>query len=400
MIHPGEIPRPRAGQEVIWQRWDDKANKEISREFAGVLTTVTEDLDGPYLIYSCDCQSYIRWFDRRLVSGYYQQQTAEKTIKELVHKYAPSFSTELVNAKVVIAAQYFNYQRLSNAIKLICDQIGYGWYIDYYKRLHVYSLEDFPSPLPNNILDLDNDVEHYGNLVLTEDAEQLFNRFIIRGYKRRSDDTYTLYFTGDGVTTQWNLGYRVSSAKGDVRVWVDGVEYPVKRDILEGVPGRGGEPGVAYIHYTQHLIRFAEPPPPGARIQVTFYYLVDRVYIDQHDQSIAYVRQLEGTEDGVFEYTEQNKSLGQSTVEAVRSHIELLALRHGYPLMVGTFTSFTPGWRAGQSFKMVSKYRMCGDNPRIKYFVRRVTKRWIQPQHSGEKPIQYTIEFADRPYLV
>lgn len=399
-LFPGEMPRPKAGQEVIWGVWDVETNTEESREFAGVLTTVSESEEGPALVYKCDCQSYIRWFDRKLVSGFYQQQRAETTIKQIVQRYAPTFNTDHVVAPIVIVAQYFNYQRPSNAVKLICDQIGYGWYIDYYRNLHVYRIEDFPSPLPKNTLDVDNDLVNYGDLVLVEDAEQVYNRFTIRGFKRRSDNTYTLYFTGDGHTTQWNLGYRVSSAKGDVQVKVDGVPYTVKRDILEGIPGRGGEPGVAYIHYTQHLVRFAEPPPPGAKIEVTFYYLVDRTFTDQHDASIEYMRQLEGGEhDGIYEYAEQNKSLSQSTREAIIQSLELLALKHGYPQLRGTFTSFTPGWRAGQSFRMVSKRRMIGDDG-IRMWVHRVSKRWIDPRRDGERPIQYTIEVVDTPYLV
>lgn len=399
----GELAAPRAGMEVIWQRWNDVTLTEVSREFAGVISRVDETTDGSELIYAVSCQSYVRWFDRRLVRGFYQQQAVETTIKQIVATYCPGFTcNNVLDTGLIISPQYFNYQRPSNAIKLIADQVGYGWYIDEDRDVHLFRLEDFVSPLSNNILLVDTDYTNYGDLKLSEDAEQVWNRFIIRGFKRRADTPITLYFTGDGNTTQWSLGYRISSAKGDVAVTVGGAPYTVKRDILDGLPNRGGAAGTAYIHFTQHLLRFGTAPANGTQIVVTAYPLIDRTQTNQDDASVDYMKALENTpaSDGVYEYAQQNKSLTESTLGAVSSKIQLLALKYGLPKLTGSFTSFTAGWRSGQMFRMSSETRMGGITTDTQWYIYKVSKKWIHPTHSATTKIHYTIEFADTPYLI
>lgn len=397
----GELPIPRAGMEVVWGRFDSATGQEITREFAGVLTGVREKVNGSSLSYECSAQSYIRWFDRRLVNGFFQQQRAETTIQQIVNQYCVGFTTNNVSAPPMIIAQYAEYRRPSQMIKQIVDQIGYGWYIDYHKDVHTYKLESFLSPLPNNILDVDRDTTNYGDLELIEDCEKVYNHFTIRGYKKRDKRPFTLRFRGDGVTTQWQLGYRFSSAKGDSLVDVNGVNYEIKRDYIDGMPSQGSEPGVCYVHWTQHTIRFTDPPASGAIIRFTGYPLVSRTMIDQNDDSIRAMREIEQTSasDGVYEWAEIDKSLTQSTEDAVRGKLELLALKYGFPELSGSFTSYLPGWRAGQFFRMTTK-RFGGIDADRRFYVRRVSKKWIQPHHGGQKPIEYKIEFADRPYLV
>lgn len=418
-----ELPTPRVGMEVIWRLWDYAANQEVNREYGGVITSVKETTYGTSLEYAVNCESYLRWFDRKLVTGYYQQAPAETVIQQVVSKYCPGFEAKLnteggtvEKTGLYIVPQYFNYQRPSQAIKLVADQVQRGWYIDYYRKLHFFRYEGFPTPLPGNTLDVDNDVVSYGDLELAEDGEQVYNRFTIRGYKERSPNTYTLTYVADGDTHQWSLGYRVSSAKGDVVVKVTApggaVSYPaVKKDVLDGIPGQGGDPSVVYIHFTQHLIRFAIPPDAGTRIDVTFYYLIDKKRTDQYDKSVAYMKAIEGDvySDGVYEYATFDKSLTNSTMESVTAKLEILAYKYGTPTLRGNFKSYVPGWRAGQSFSMSTK-RMGGIKPKDgAWYVHRVSKRWIQgvqqvdpnnPKPWDASPIEYTIECANKPYMV
>lgn len=422
-----ELPTPRVGMEVIWRLWDYDSNTEINREYGGVITSVSEESFGTSLVYNIGCNSYLRWFDRKLITGYYQQQPPEVTIEQIISKYCAGFTTNNVKASnLYLVPQYFNYQRPSQAVKLLADQVQRGWYIDYYRDLHFFRYEDFSSPLPGNILDVENDVTNYGNLVLSEDGEQIYNRFTIRGYKERSATTYTLNFVADGTSHQWSLGYRVSSAKGDVVVKVtrpdDSVWYPaVKRDVLDGIPGQGGDPSVVYVHYTQHLIRFANAPEAGTQIEVTFYYLVDKKQTDQFDTSVEYMKAIEGDPagDGVYHYATFDKSLTNSTMASVRQKIEILSLKYGTPTVVGSFTSYTHGWRAGQSFRITSTRRMGGITPQQPpagtvglgglWYVHKVSKKWIQPAQLTDpnnptsyngNPIQYEVEFANKPYMV
>lgn len=400
----GELPPPRAGSEVVWVWWDTVADVEVTggREFAGVIASVKETQDGATLVYDVDCRSYERWLDRRLVTGFFQQQAAETTIKQIINAYCPGFTYNNVSAPYEIVAQYFQYQRPSNCIRNVCDQLGIGWYVDYERDVHTYAVENFPSPLPNNILDIDNDHTNYGDLELSEDADSVYNRFVVRGYKQRSKYPFTLRFRGDGTTTQWNLGYRFSSAKGDSIVTVGGVDFPVKRDILDGLPGQSNDPTVAYVHWTQHTVRFSVAPSDGTIVEFTGYPLVDKTRSDQDDASIEYMRELENTpaSDGIYEFAEIDKSLSQSTTDAITAKMQLMALKYGFPTLSGSFTTYLRGWRAGQSFRMTSAFRMGGLSADDRYYVYRVTKRWLQAFEGAPASVQYAVEFANKPYLI
>lgn len=398
----GELAAPRAGQEVVWVRCDTATGAELAngREFAGVITTVAEIDLGATLTYDVQAQSYQRWFDKRLVNGFFQQQLAETTIKEVIARYCPLFTYNNVSAPFTVIAQYAEYRRPSDFVKQLVDQVGYGWYIDHYRDVHTYRTEDFPSPLPSNILDVDNDYTNYGDLELTEDAENVFNRFTVRGYKLRSKTPYTLRFKGDGTTNQWQLGYRFSSAKGDTVVTIDSVDYPIVRDILDGIPGQVNDPSKAFVHWTQHTLRFANPPASGAIIEFTGYPLISKTRVDQDDASVEYMSQIEAPADGIYEWAELDRSLTQSTQDAITSKLQLMALKYGFPTLSGAFTSFTQGWKAGQFFRMSSTRRMGGLDPNDRFYIYRVTKKWIQAQQGGLAKVEYRVEFADKPYLI
>jgi len=401
------VGRPKAGMEVIWQRWDSSLLVEVGREFAGVITSVRETAEGVGFAYAVGCQSYLRWFDRKLILGFFQQQTLGSFVNQVISEYCQGFTTNNVSSPFMIIPQYANYQRPSQMIKNACDQVGYGFYIDYYRDAHLFRAEDFASPLPGNTLQVDTDFVNYGDLELNEDSEQVYNFITIRGYKRRANSPFTLNYVGDGTTTQWQLGYRFSSATGDSLVSVNGVNFPVVRDILDGLPGQVNDPTKAYVHWTQHFLRFANPPAPGAVISFTGYPLVDRSYPRGDSEAIDYMNEIEDDpySDGIYEMSHQNKSFTASTDGAVKSSLEMLLLKHGLPTVAGSMTSFTQGWRAGQMFRMVSSNRLgpggsTGITYDTRWYVHRVSKKWIQPDHDALTAIQYTIEFSDKPYLL
>lgn len=280
--------RPLCGQEIIWQNpnslfvpWTG-ATPVPYREFGGVVVEVREDVDGMDLVYTVHAKSYEHWFNRHLVVAWYNQDNPENIIQKIVTQFCPSFTSNNVYAtNLKIIPQYFGYSLPSDAIKNIADQLEYGYYIDYYKDVHFNAAETFTSPLPNNTLDVDNDIENYGDLQLSENGEQQYNKIILKGFKTRSSDFMLLTYQGDGQTVQWNSGYRLSSIvkpQPDVMVCVypsqaayqadtaftqgsaptfpqGGKLLTLKRDIVDGAPSQASVQDTAYIHYTQHLIR-------------------------------------------------------------------------------------------------------------------------------------------------
>lgn len=441
----GEVSRPRAGQEFVWQIVDQYGN-EVNREFGGVVVKVEEDLDGASLIYTLTIKSYEHWFNRHLVAQqWYNQQSPESVVQQIVNSYCPGFdaTTYVQTSGVTIIPQYFDYQIPSDCIKLVANQIGWGTYIDYWRRVHFYPAEFAISPLPNNILDVDNDTASYGGLVLTENGEQVYNKIILRGFKMRSSNYINLTFPGDAQTKQWSLGYRASSVSGDVSVAVftsltnynndttfqntgkisgftsygvanasGSVQMNVKRDIVDGAPDQASVSATAYIHYTQHLVRCGNwnggntALPSGYVLGVHLYYMKDQVFMGQDTNAQNTIAQIETapqigsvpaySSDGVYEYTAQDKSLTNSTLSAVESKAELLVGKYGSPQITGSFVSYLSGWRAGQYFRLVTTKRMGGLSEYM--YVMRVTKQIINSVNGGYV-VQNTIEFANSPYL-
>jgi hypothetical protein len=426
--------RPRCGNEIVWQNPNAIVTapggaKKPWREFGGIIVEVHEITEGNICLYTVHAKAYVQWLDRHLVQGWYQQQAPETSVKAIVQQYCPGFTTYNVqNTGVSIAPIYCDYQKPSDAIKSVADQSEMGWYVDYYKDVHMYSLEAFSSPLPNNTLDVDNDLVNYGNLEIIENSEQQVNKVFIKGFKTRSADLYFLPFTADGTTLQWSLGYRVSSVKGDVTVAVYSsmaayqsdssflsggaattAEKTLKlaRDIIDGAPDRGSTADTAYIHYTQHLLRIpnyngAGAVPTGKIVVCRFHYLKDMVWLGQDPEAQNQTAGIEGGTDGVYEEVYQDKSLTNSTLSAVQSKGALILQKYRFPQITGTFESFfnttsNSGWVAGQNFILTTKKRFGGINDVM--FVQRVTKKIIKNDTSGMIAF-YVVEFADSPYLI
>lgn len=421
----GELPRPKTGQEFIWNEVDKLTGAEIRRDFGGVVVNVEETTEGPSLMYKLTIKSYEHWFNRHLVTAWFNQDNAHKIVTSLINKFCPGFTTKNVyNQSPAIIPQYFNYQKPSNCIKNICDQLEYGWYIDYWKDVHFYPIEAAKSPLPNNILDVDRDMISYGDLVISENGEQIFNKIFLKGFKTRSNGPINLTFPCDGITQQWSLGYRASSLKNDVQIAVypsiaafnsdtafqttgklgvgsSGTLLTLKKDIIEGAPDQGVEPGTAYIHYTQHLVRVPDALgsgtlPTGYVVAARFFYLRDQIYMGQDVTAQNKIGKIEGT-DGVYEYMQEDKSLTNSTIGAPKAKAELMLIKYGMPQIKGSFVSYIPGWRAGQHFFLTTVKRMGGIKKTM--HIHRVSKRMVN-SIDGKALVQHVIEFADSPYLV
>lgn len=393
----GELPPPAESQELIW-------TVDGKREFAGPIQQILEVDLGTALQYQITAVSYEQWFDRHLVINYYDQMYADQMVKNIVGQFTHGFTTNNVQQSYMVAPKYFNYVSPSEAMKQICNEIQWGWYIDYYKDVHFFPLESFVSPLPNNSLYADGktDTKYWSNLQLTEDGSQKKNRIYLKGFKARVSTPVTLTFTGDGNTMQWQLGYKPSYRSGDIQVWVGGQKMNVKRDMVDGSPGQNTTDHTsAFINYSQSLIRLNFAPASGTQIVVTFYYLADTILMreDPQAQKIAQQRDADGS-DGRYEYAYTQQSMTNSTIDAANARGDMLLYQYAYPQLQAEFTSFQRGWRSGQYFYLRSKRRMGGRYDGQKMFIQSVEKKLVQTSPNGPTVLQYDIKAASTPYLI
>lgn len=122
----------------------------------------------------------------------------------------------------------------------------------------------------------------------------------------------------------------------------------------------------------------------------------DITYMGQDVQAQTTTAQIEST-DGIYEYSEEDKSLTNSTIAAPQSKAQLLLLKYNLPQITGSFTSYLSGWKAGQSFTLTTQARMGGLTTTM--FVLRVTKTLVN-NINNQYVVQNVVEFADSPYLV
>lgn len=424
--------RPKVGQEVIWQnpnviiKAPDGSNKPF-REFGGVITQLTETIDGINLVYDVQCGSYIKWFDRHLVAGIYNQAPPETIIKSIVSQYCPGFTTYNVQTtNDAVTPQYFDYKKPSEACKSLADLLEFGFYIDSFRDCHFDAAESFTTPLPNNTLDVDNDVVNYGELEITENGEQQYNKVFLKGFKTRDTNFTLLSFTGDGNSNQWNTGYRPSSLANDNAVVVypsmaayngdtsfksggsntAGVLMSVKRDLVDGAPNAPAANNTAYLNYSQQLLRIpnynnAGNVPSGYVVVFRMHLMKDTVFLAQDPSASSITAGVEGT-DGIYEYVHTDKSLTNSTLNAVTSKAQLLLQKYGLPQITGKFNTYfngtnASGWMAGQYFTLRTTNRFGGLNEIM--FVQRVTKTLVK-NDSNALITLYNVEYGDSMYLV
>lgn len=392
----GELPRPTESQEILWV-------VDNVREFGGVIQSVLEIDLGTSLQYQVSAVSYERWLDRHLVVNYYEQLTADQMIKNIIGSFTHGFTTNNVQPSYTIPPLFFNYVRVSDAIKQIADQIEWGWYVDYYKDVHFFPIEKFVSPLPNNSLyaDGNTDTSFWGDLQLTEDGSQKKTRIYLKGFKARVGTPVTLNFNGDGQATQFSLGYKPSYHKGDITVTVGGTAYKVVRDVADGTPGQGSSAGVAYINYYQHFVRFATAPAAGTVVTVQMYYLSDTILMRQNPRAAQIAAQRDGDGyDGRYEYAHTDPALTNSTIDAANAKGDQLLYQYAYPQLQAEFTSFQRGWRSGQYFYLRSNRRMGGQYDGQQMFIQSVQKKLVSATPNGPTVIRYDIKAASTPYLV
>lgn len=430
-----EIPyvRPVCGHEIVWQNpnviiTSPDGTLQPHREFGGVIVEVKETIIGFTRIYAIHAKSYVQWFDRNLIIGWFSQQDPSAMAKQMISQNCPGFTTfNVQSTSTQISPYYCDYYRPSEAVKEIIDEIGWGFYVDYWKDVHIYPLENFPSPLPNNTLNADTDTVNYGDLEIIENSEQQTNKFVIKGFKTRSAEEYFLPFTADGTTLQWSTGYRLSSVTGDVEV----VVYPnmatyqsdssflsggpatmadkvmkMARDIVDGSPTQGMATDTCYVHFTQHLIRIpnyngAGAVPEGYVIVCRFHYMKDMTWLGQDPQAQTKTAALEGT-TGVYMSVAQDASLTNSTISAIQTKGSMVIQKYRYPVLSGSFNSYftgtnSVGWTAGQNF-ILNTSRFGGITSEV-FFVQRVTKSIVKNDTNG-LVVLYSIQFQDSPYLV
>jgi hypothetical protein len=385
---------------AVAEGWRPKAANEViilngtTKEFAGICIDVEEEQATTLtrLRYKLACRDYVHLFDRRLVVQNYAAQAASLIAIDVVTTYTDGFSSTGIDVSPVVDAQQYDYVAPSDVMRDFADTLGWGWWIDYDKVVHLTSLSSMVAPVTNLLVD--SDVTNYGDLVLHETVAQEKNRVYIKGFRIKSSGTYNRSFTGDGSTKFFLLGYE-PSAITDVTATRAGTPQVVGTDIIDSSPDspQGGANNV-YVCFDNMGLRYDVAPANGDAISVTFNYMFDGFSMVEDVVAQAVMAAREGG-DGVHEYIVNDPSLTSATGGTALADAKgnRILTRVAEPRLTGTFNSFTQGWRAGQSFTLTSTARFGGLAQTV--YVQQVRKRLVNHPSGGTPTLRYEITFAD-----
>lgn len=395
LIQDGAVGRPLSNTEVIFLNGGN-------REFAGVLATVHEEPVDPYTFrYKCIANNYEQWFDRHLAAETYQAQTADALLKAMVTAFCPGFTTNNVQAAPQVPEYTADYKAPTQVVKDQANLLAWQWYIDYEKDLHFFIAEQLPSPLPGNALNADTDLVDYGDLVMEEDGTQVKNRIIAMGFDIMSAVTVPVYIVADGQNDTYPLPQKPAgtSAKYWPALTVGGTPYAIAADVAGGLPGTLGASGTAYVNTTNMTIRLDPLPAAGTVIQGSMYYKYQPIYVQDDPALIqAQAAREGGGSDGIYEYAIQDPRMSGDDTSLAQARAGYSLAKYGTPNVTGTLTSFTQGWRAGQSFALTSARRLGGIAGEW-FYVAQCDKSIVTHPAGGTPTLRYDLTISDRPFI-
>lgn len=415
-VYNNSIAPPRSNTEVILM---DGA----TRVWAGIIDTVSANFTSGnatgVIEYNVSAGSYLRWFNRHLLTSTYQTNNASEIVSSVVANYCPGFTANGVQDSPAIQTIIAVDQTPAWVINKAADYLSWGWYIDKYKDVKFYDMLSFISPLPLNTLDLDvsttEALGRWSDFEFEEDGTQVRNSVKIKGFTSRSTTPIQYSFVGDGTTKVFSFPQRPVYAKhnyfpqvtgpyagtgaGHEGVLVhdgthggDGTLYTIELDTGQ-LPGVAGK---AYISVANQTCRFATAPADGIAITGSMYYNLKRVTRQDDPELIMNQAILEGT-DGYYEYSLNEPRLSADDDSLALQEAALLIQKYGTPILQGAFTSTLQGWEPGQSFRLKSTKWFGGLD--LMMFVTQVSQTLIKHEPGGSPLFRYKVTICDRPYV-
>lgn len=387
--------RPMAGNVVY------VANGN-STEFGGVAMEITEELVNPSRMrYKVNCRDFVHLLDRTLIVENYASQSASAIVRDIVTNYTSGFTSSGVKNSSNVAAQTFNYRTVSDAIQNMADTLGWSWGVTYDRDVRFFSAAGVTAPV--GTINLDTNTTDYGDCVLSESVQQVQNSIYLTGFSVKGTATYSPTFTGDGLTSFFNIGYEPGSTDAtDISITRNGLPQTVNLDTVDGQAGDGvGGANDAFVCFDNLGIRYTVPPGVGDVIVPTMTTMHDAVINVQDTASQSTMAAREGG-SGVHESMINDPGLkandGTDALAIDRGNQALI--RYAFPRFQGKFTSYTQGWKAGQSLVMTSTKRWGGGFSKTMY-VSQVRKILINSgstvgQTSTGPLLRYEIEVSDQ----
>lgn len=165
--------------------------------------------------FACELVDWNQLTDRRRVPKEYLNQSSGAIVNDLITNYLAAdgvVPSSFVDAGPLVTKFVSNYLSVRQVLDDLAELIGYGWSIDYDKRLHWFPMETNVAPFT-----LDGTTLLRAKLHKRTTRGQYRNYQYVRAGKDLTDPQ-TESFKGDGSKRTWNVGYPVAQVPSNINV--------------------------------------------------------------------------------------------------------------------------------------------------------------------------------------
>lgn len=329
------VYKPLAGSNITAFKGKIEDDEMPEKIFGGIVTRAPQTKMGTSLFkYNVNCLDYSKRLNNKLALKSYTSQTGGYIVKDLIDTYMPEFTYENVDCDIVIDSIKFNYMPVGLCIERLAKLIGYEWYVDYDKDIHLFSQETNTAPYD---LDETGATGRYKNLIITIDVSQVRNRVLVRGGSYLSNN-YPDTQVSDGEQEQFNLAYNPNAP---VTMTVDGAPVTLGVDNLHLT-------GYDFVlNYTEKFVRNLDHAKlaSGKKVIVNYKPKIPILIRRKNKESIAELKTIEGG-DGIHEIPIVDSSI--KTLDEARKRALAELRKFAFPHISGSFFTDQSGYRSGQ----------------------------------------------------
>ena len=418
VIYDDTITAPLAGREIIFI-------DGVTREFAGALVSVDRQMReaNRTILYRCECMDYTYYLDRRYVNKLYASQRADLMIGEIlddlqlaansvdVHYNDFQGDKTQISQGSIVAQQRFERILPSQAFDIIAEGSGMMWWIDFNKRINLRNLNALqPAFLPDvepgaeqsdKVLLVDSDLTNYFEISHEETIIGTGTKSIIQGARIRSTaqqtDTHDRlagdlpivplslrpFSVGDVISVKINSGASLTQLIEHVAIEATDAVPSGSYALFLGSPDKSayvrlngtdyGTGDAAEIIYNYSTTDDAEGTDPTAVVEIA-----DRTGGD-------------GVHEFLFSQASEISVVTRADLDRIT---EMILARKAIVLVRGSFSSWTKGWEAGQTF--ILRWDKEGIEERV--YVINVQKAVLTPANApSENIIQTEVQFSNIP---
>ena len=389
---PSKYPETETEMVISFSNGDVSDDDYIAEHtlFGGVVETVDVKLIGRNVTdISVDARDYTKWMDQKLVSGVFTESNGGAMVNSILSTFTTGFSNAGVTYTGDILPKVFNFVPVSEAIQEIADTCQCSWYVNADRVVHFLSFADADNAAPMSLYNVDTEMD-VGNLQLTRTTENIQNGLIIKDFFLRSTNIF--YEPGNHAFPVDDTGIDIDTQAAGKRVVLTYLPYDLDEFTFEVNETPGADTWVSktpqwdstantigvddlndnfvYVNpghrSSNAFVRWGFDVAAGSDVRVSYRPLITGPFpeIAREPHSITEFARRESaggrTSDGIYERLISFNDLeftGTDPIQALIDFGSVLLSFHAWPHLEGTFETTSDkyhGWRAGQTFQMVS----------------------------------------------